>query len=157
MSSYFFAMIIPRLSRLRRHSQGLAHRGLRVGFGRVIESEIALLRMLNSVPASEDIAEQRKVVTEVIATLSQCLQQLPMPARFRYLERVVRLAGSEKSSRCAPPTRESLRQANAELARKLCDAHAPTARREEWESALLQAAVAHRELASTVRWKRSPQ
>lgn len=123
----------------------------------MIGSEIVLLRMLNSAPTDDDIADQREVVAGVISALRGCLQQLPVPARFNYLEGAVRHAGSENDSRYAAPTKEAIMQANADLARKLCDAHAPTAGRQEWETALVHAAAAHREMASAVRWKRSPE
>jgi hypothetical protein len=120
----------------------------------MIGSEIILLRMLNSAPVDDDIVDQREVVAGVISALRGCLEQLPMPARFNYLDAAVRHADADNG---VSPTKEAIMQANADLARKLCAAHAPAQGRDEWETALVHATAAHREMASAVRWKRSPQ
>lgn len=123
----------------------------------MLSSEIVLLRMLHSMPIDDDIADQREVVAGVISALRGCLQQLPVPARFDYLDGAIRRASAESESRPGAPTKAAIMQANTELARKLCDAHAPVSGRQDWETALVHAAAAHREMASAVRWKRCPQ
>jgi hypothetical protein len=69
----------------------------------------------------------------------------------------MRRADLRAESTSPAPTKAEIRDANAELARKLCEAHAPQVGRAGWETALVHAASAHREMAAMLRWKRNPR
>jgi hypothetical protein len=121
------------------------------GWGGVILAEVQLLRLLAAVPLDRDVEEQRRAVIGILASLRQCLLGLPFPARFAYLEAVVR-----HTALAAPTERVEkamLREANSALVRRFALARTPGLAA-PWDNTLLHGAATHRRMAggNPPRW-----